>query len=79
MKRLGVVTEPVIGNKPHFALADHHTWHNRMVASEYECVQSITPDYPAEFSQIFQQAFGSTLNLRNITIGGVRSYRQSAD
>ena len=79
LKRLGVVTEAVIGNKLHFALADHHTWHNHMVCSEYECVQTITPDYLAEFSQIFQQAFGSTLNLGNITIGGVRSYRQSAD
>ena len=83
LKRLGVVTETVIGNKLHFSLADHHTWHNRMVCSEYECAQTITPDYLAEFRQIFQPAFGSTLSPGNIvsiiTIGGVRSYRQSAD
>ena len=79
LKRLGVVTEAVIGNKVRFALADHHTRHNHMVCSEYECGQTITLDYPAEFSRIFQQAFGSTLNLGNITIGGVRSYRQSTD
>ena len=75
LDRLGVVTEAVTGNKLHSALAHHHTWHNHMVCSECECVQTISPDHPAEFTQIFQQAFGSTINPGNsiIIIGGVRS------
>ena len=79
LKRLGAVTEVVIGNKLHFELADHHTRHNHMVCSECKSVQTLTPDYLAEFSQRLQQEFGFTPDLDNITIGGVCSCCQSAD
>ena len=73
LKRLGVVTEVVIGNKLHFELADHHTRHNHMVCSECFSVQTLSPAYLAEFSQRLQQEFGFTPDLDNITIGGVCS------
>ena len=73
LKRVGVVTEVVIGNKLHFELADHHTRHNHMVCSECERVQTLTPDYLAELSQRLEQEFGFTPDLDNITIGGLCS------
>ena len=79
LKRLGMVTEVVIGNKLHFELADRHTRHNHMVCSECESVQTLTPGYLAEFSQRLQQEFGFTPDLDKITIGGMCSYCQSAD
>ena len=73
LKRLGVVTEVVIGNKLHFELADHQTRHNHMVCSECYSVQTLSPAYLAEFSQRLQGEFGFTPDLDNITIGGVCS------
>ena len=76
LKRLGVVTEVVIGNKLHFELADHHNRHNHMVCSECDSVQTLSPAYLAEFSQRLQQEFGFTPDLDNITIGGLCSICQ---
>ncbi len=73
LKRLGVVTEVIIGNKLHFEMADHHNRHNHMVCSVCDGVQTLTPDYLAEFSQRLKQEFGFFPNLDNITIGGVCS------
>lgn len=71
LKGLGVVTEVVIGNKLHFEMADHHNPHNHMVCSVCDGVQTLTPDYLAEFSKRLEQEFGFSPNLDNITIGGM--------
>ncbi|MYC34610.1 MAG: transcriptional repressor [Chloroflexi bacterium] len=71
LKGLGVVTEVIIGNKLHFEMSDHHNPHNHMVCSICDGVQTLTPDYLAEFSQRLEQEFGFSPNLDNITIGGV--------
>lgn len=73
LKRLGVVTEVIIGNKLHFELADHHNRHNHMVCSECDAVQTLSPDYLEELSLRLRQEFGFTPDLDNITIGGVCS------
>ena len=78
LKRLGVVTEVVIGNKLHFELADQHNPHNHMVCSVCDAVQTLSPDYLAEFSRRLQQEFGFTPDLDNLTIGGQCSRCQSA-
>ena len=71
LKSLGVVTEVVIGNKLHFEMADHHTRHNHMVCSACDGVQTLTPDYLAEFSQRLEREFGFSPDLNNIPIGGI--------
>ena len=71
LKGLGVVTEVIIGNKLHFEMSDHHNRHNHMVCSVCDGVQTLTPDYLAEFSHRLEQEFGFSPNLDNITIGGV--------
>jgi len=71
LKGLGVVTEVIIGNKLHFEMSDHHNPHNHMVCSVCDGVQTLTPDYLAEFSRRLEQEFGFSPNLDNITIGGV--------
>ena len=78
LKRLGVVTEVVIGNKLHFELADQHNPHNHMVCSLCDAVQTLSPDYLAEFSRRLQQEFGFTPDLDNLTIEGQCSRCQSA-
>lgn len=70
LKRIGVVTEVVIGNKLHFELADQHNRHNHMVCSDCDAVQTLSPDYLAEFSRRLEQEFGFTPDLDNLTIGG---------
>jgi Fur family ferric uptake transcriptional regulator len=70
LKRLGVVTEVVIGNKLHFELADQHNRHHHMVCSTCDAVQTLSPDYLGEFSQRLEREFGFTPDLENLTIGG---------
>jgi Fur family ferric uptake transcriptional regulator len=78
LKRLGVVTEVVIGNKLHFELADQHNRHNHMVCSACDTVQTLSPYYLAEFSQRLEQEFGFLPDLENLTIGGKCSKCHSA-
>ncbi len=70
LKRLGVVTEVVIGNKLHFELTDQHNHHHHMVCSNCDAVQSLSRDYLAEFSRRLEREFGFTPDLENLTIEG---------
>jgi Fur family ferric uptake transcriptional regulator len=70
LKRVGVVTEVVIGNKLHFELTDQHNRHHHMVCSACDTVQTLSPDYLAEFSQRLEREFGFTPDLENLTIEG---------
>ncbi len=70
LKRVGVVTEVVIGNKLHFELTDQHNRHHHMVCSACYTVQTLSPDYLAEFSQRLEREFGFTPDLENLTIEG---------
>jgi Fur family ferric uptake transcriptional regulator len=70
LKRVGVVTEVVIGNKLHFELTDQHNRHHHMVCSACYTVQTLRPDYLAEFSQRLEREFGFTPDLENLTIEG---------
>jgi Fur family ferric uptake transcriptional regulator len=70
LKRVGVVTEVVIGNKLHFELTDQHNRHHHMVCSACDTVQTLIPDYLAEFSQRLEREFGFTPDLENLTIEG---------
>ena len=70
LKRIGVVTEVVIGNKLHFELTDQHNRHHHMVCSHCDAVQTLSPAYLDELSQRLQLEFGFTPDLENFTIGG---------
>jgi Fur family ferric uptake transcriptional regulator len=70
LKRVGVVTEVVIGNKLHFELTDQHNRHHHMVCSACDTVQTLSPDYLGEFSQRLEREFGFTPDLENLTIEG---------
>ena len=70
LKRVGVVTEVVIGNKLHFELTDQHNRHHHMVCSHCDAVQTLSPAYLDELSQRLQLEFGFTPDLENFTIGG---------
>ncbi len=70
LKRIGVVTEVVIGNKLHFELTDQHNRHHHMVCSHCDAVQTLSPAYLGELSQRLQLEFGFTPDLENFTIGG---------
>lgn len=68
----------MIGNKLHFELADQHNRHNHMVCSSCDTVQTLSPDYLAEFSHRLELEFGFTPDLDNLTIGGMCSKCQSS-
>ena len=70
LKRVGVVTEVVIGNKLHFELMDHHNPHHHLVCSGCDDVYTLSPDYMAEFSQRLSLEFGFSPDLDNLTIRG---------
>ncbi len=70
LKRVGVVTEVVIGNKLHFELTDQHNRHHHMVCSHCDAVQTLSPAYLDELSQRLQLEFSFTPDLENFTIGG---------
>ncbi len=70
LKRVGVVTEVVIGNKLHFELTDQHNRHHHMVCSHCDAVQTLSPAYLDELSQRLRLEFGFTPDLENFTIGG---------
>ncbi len=70
LKRVGVVTEVVIGNKLHFELTDQLNRHHHMVCSHCDAVQTLSPAYLDELSQRLQLEFGFTPDLENFTIGG---------
>ncbi len=70
LKRVGVVTEVVIGNKLHFEMTDQHNPHHHLVCSSCEVVYTLSPDYLVEFSERLTQEFGFSVDLENLTIGG---------
>ena len=70
LKRIGVVTEVVIGNKLHFEMTDQHNPHHHLVCSSCEAVYTLSPDYLVEFSHRLAQEFGFSVDLENLTIGG---------
>ena len=71
LKREGVVTEVLIGNKLHFELTDQHSRHHHMVCSHCDAVQTLSPAYLEELNQRLLQEFGFAPDLGNFTIGGV--------
>ena len=77
LKRVGVVTEVIIGNKLHFELTDQHNRHHHMVCSHCDAVQTLSPGYLDELSQRLQREFGFAPDLENFTIGGTCSKCQS--
>jgi Fur family ferric uptake transcriptional regulator len=77
LKREGVVTEVVIGNKLHFELTDQHNRHHHMVCARCDAVQTLSPAYLKELSQRLQREFGFTPDLENLTIGGTCSTCQT--
>ncbi len=74
LKRVGVVTEVVIGNKLHFEMTDQHNPHHHLVCSNCEAVYTLSPDYLVEFGQRLAQEFGFSVDLENLTIGGKCSH-----
>ena len=70
LKRAGVVTEVLIGNKLHFEMTDQHNPHHHMVCSSCDDVFTLSPDYLAGFSRRLVEEFGFVPDLENLTIGG---------
>ena len=70
LKREGVVTEVVIGNKLHFELTDQHNRHHHIVCSHCDAVQTLSPAYLEELNQRLLREFGFAPDLGNLTIGG---------
>ena len=70
LKRVGVVTEVVIGNKLHFELTDQHNRHHHMVCSHCDAVQTLSPAYLEELNRRLRREFGFAPDLGNLTIGG---------
>ncbi len=70
LKRAGVVTEVLIGNRLHFEMIDKHNPHQHMVCSSCDSVFTLSPDYLAGFSRRLVEEFGFVPDLENLTIGG---------
>ena len=70
LKRLGVVTEVLIGNKLHFELTDRHNPHHHLVCSSCDSVFTLSPDYLSGFIRQMVEEFGFVPDLENLTIGG---------
>ena len=79
LKREGVVTEVVIGNKLHFELTDQQNRHHHMVCSHCDAVQTLSPAYLDELNRRLQREFGFAPDVENFTIGGVCSKCQTAE